>query len=155
WVNSFMLERPTTLALNDQETDDFPLPGGVPQGSPISPILFLFYNAKLIEECGRCDSRRDRMGFVDDMNMVACGRSTEVDCGRLEKAHDCCMDWARRYGAKFAPEKYELLHFSRRGCYNMDATITVGGQTKAPARVMRVLTRPSAGVATSRRPHEN
>src|SRR5699024_8484126 len=118
WVNSSMLERRTTFAF-DQETDDFLLSGGVPQGSLVSPILFLFYNAELIEECGRHDSRLDRIGFVDDMNMIALGQSTEDNCRRLERAHGRCMDWARRYGAKFAPEKYELMHFSWRRCYNM------------------------------------
>ena len=62
WVNSFMLERRTTLAFDDEETDDFLLPRGVPQGSPISPILFLFYNAELIEECRKHDARLDRIG---------------------------------------------------------------------------------------------
>ena len=71
--------------------------------------------------------------------MVAFGRSTEDNCRRLERAHGRCMDWARRYGAKFAPEKYELMHFSRRRCYNIEAEITVSGQTKAPAQVMRIL----------------
>ncbi|ODM15178.1 hypothetical protein SI65_09417 [Aspergillus cristatus] len=139
WVNSFMLERRTTLAFDDEETDDFLLPGGVPQGSPISLILFLFYNAELIEECGKHDSRLDRIGFADNMNMVAFGRSTEDNCRHLERAHGRCMDWARRYGANFAPEKYELMHFSRRRCYNMEAEIAVSGQTETPAQVMRIL----------------
>lgn len=134
-----MLERRTTLAFDDEETDDFLLPGGVPQGSSISPIIFLFYNAELIEECGKHDSRLDRIGFVDNMNMVAFGQSTEDNCRRLERAHGRCMDWARRYGAKFAPEKYERMDFSRRRCYNMEAEITVNGQTKTPAQVMRIL----------------
>lgn len=101
--------------------------------------MFLFYNAELIENCGKGDSRLDRIGFVDDMNIVAFGRSTEGNCRRLERAHEQCLDWARRYGAKFAPEKYELMHFSRRRCYDMNATIEVGGQTKSPAKVMRIL----------------
>lgn len=133
WVNSFMLKRWTTLAFDDQETDDFLLPGGVPQGSPISPILFLFHNAELIGECGKYDSRLDRIGFVDDMNMVAFGRSTEDNCRRLERSHDRYMDWAKKYG-EFAPEKYELMHFSRRRCYNMEVTIMVSGQKKDATR---------------------
>ena len=99
----------------------------MPQGYPISRIPFLFYNAGLIEECGKHDSRLDGIGFVDNMNMVAFGRSTEDNCRHLERAHSRCMDWARRYGAKFAPKKYELMHFSRRRCYNMEAELTVSG----------------------------
>ena len=139
WVNSFMANRRTTLAFDDQETEGFELPGGVPQGSPISPILFLFYNAELIERCGEKDSRLDRIGFVDDMNMVAFGRSTEDNCRRLEQAHEQCVYWASRHGAKFAPEKYELMHFSRRKCYDMTATIQIGDRTIQPAKVMRIL----------------
>lgn len=139
WVNSFMANRRTTLAFGNQETEGFDLPGGVPQGSSISPILFLFYNAELIEQCGETNSRLDRIGFVDDMNIVAFGRSTEDNCRRLERAHEQCTRWAGRHGAKFAPEKYELMHFSRRKCYDMTATVKIGGRVIQPAKVMRIL----------------
>jgi hypothetical protein len=42
------------------------------------------------------------------------GDSAHGNCQRLEAAHDRCIAWAKRYGAKFAPDKYQLIHFTRR-----------------------------------------
>jgi len=35
-------------------------------------------------------------------------------CQRLKLAHDKCIAWAKRYGAKFAPDKYKLIHFTKK-----------------------------------------
>ena len=43
WVLSFMSNRQTTLAFDGEESPVFPVLTGIPQGSPLSPILFLFY----------------------------------------------------------------------------------------------------------------
>lgn len=51
WVQSFLDNRRTTLAIHPQMTDEFAVQTGIPQGSPISPILYLFYNADLLEIC--------------------------------------------------------------------------------------------------------
>lgn len=39
WVRSFLTERRTTLAINQKATGFFTVSMGIPQGSPISPIL--------------------------------------------------------------------------------------------------------------------
>ncbi|EDN11316.1 predicted protein [Histoplasma mississippiense (nom. inval.)] len=49
WVASFMTNRKSTIAFEGQESDTFDIPAGIPQGSPLSPILFLFYNEELAE----------------------------------------------------------------------------------------------------------
>ena len=139
WVDSFMLDRRTTLAFDDQESEAFDLPGGIPQGSPLSPILFLFYNAELLERCERRDLRVSAVGFVDDVNLIAYGDSTEDNCRSLQEVHRECMEWARRYGARFAPEKYELMHFTRRQCFHLEAPIQVEGRVIHPRSAMRVL----------------
>jgi retron-type reverse transcriptase len=48
-VKSFLTERTTTLLVDGEESAPRQLAAGVPQGSPLSPILFLFYNALLLE----------------------------------------------------------------------------------------------------------
>ena len=114
WVFSFMSDRWTTLDFNGQESQAFPVKTGIPQGSPLSPILFLFYNAELLECCTNPLRGVGCLGFVDDVTLIAWGSSTEDNCKQLTDAHSQCDWWAKRHGAQFAPEKYELMHFTRR-----------------------------------------
>jgi len=53
-------------------------------------------------------------GFVDDTNIITWGDSAQENCTRLEEEHKRCMDWSRRHGSKFAPDKYKLIYFTRR-----------------------------------------
>ena len=48
-VRSFLEQRSTTLVFDNQETSAQPTSAGVPQGSPLSPILFILYTASLYD----------------------------------------------------------------------------------------------------------
>lgn len=140
WVEAFMTDRTTTLVLSDTETDEFPVPAGIPQGSPLSPILFLFYAAELLELCNNPSERLSGCGFVDDTNLLAYGPTTEGNCRALARAHDRCLDWARRYGASFAPEKYQLMHLARKPKrFNMKAALSLPGVETEPTTSLRIL----------------
>jgi hypothetical protein len=84
---------------------------GISQGSTLSPILFLFYNANLVETSNPPTLPASGTGFADDMNALAFGKSTEENCRTLQTVHERCLEWARRHGASYAPEKYILVHF--------------------------------------------
>ena len=73
WVKSFLVGRRTTLAINQKATDFFPVSVGIPQGSPISPILYLYYNADLFEICERPGTATSALDFIDDVNILAYG----------------------------------------------------------------------------------
>jgi hypothetical protein len=47
WISSFLSNRTTTLALPEFTAEPSEFHTGIPQGSPLSPILCLFYNADL------------------------------------------------------------------------------------------------------------
>ncbi|RKF79934.1 hypothetical protein GcM3_050030 [Golovinomyces cichoracearum] len=95
-------------------SDWIQLESGIPQGSHLSPILFLFYIAKLLESLRNSHDNHMAFGFVDDTTIVAWGKTVHDNCKSLERAHKKCFKWASRYGSTFAPEKYQLVHFSRR-----------------------------------------
>ena len=116
-----------------------PIPAGIPQGSPISPILFLFYNSEMVDICNPRDIRVHGLGFVDDVNPLAWGPTTQSNCAALERLHERCLDWARRHGAKFSPEKYELMHLIRNPRANTRAGVRLGETLKTPSSSVRVL----------------
>jgi hypothetical protein len=51
WVSSFISKRTTTLRLSGYHPDAFLTKTGIPQGSPLSPYLFLYYDANLVDAC--------------------------------------------------------------------------------------------------------
>jgi len=134
-----MLNRKITLAFDNQESKILDISVRISQGLPLSSILFLFYNAELLEICNPTQIRVSSLVFIDNVNLLAYGPTTERNCRQLEAVHDKCLAWARKYRALFAPEKYTLMHFSRRRRFNMKAPIQLESIEKKPEESVRVL----------------
>lgn len=83
----------------------------IPQGSSFSPVLFLFFASTilLILQTGNSSAVR----FVNDLNTLIWSNTTEENSRKLEQLHEKCEVWAKSHGIKFAPDKYQLMHFSR------------------------------------------
>ena len=140
WVRSFISNRTTTLVIQGQETERFNIDFGVPQGSTLSIILFLLYASELLEICNQPKKGISAIGFADDTHILSYGTSTESNCRSLEIVHDQCMLWAKRHGMTFAPQKYELTHFSKaRTKFNLQASARFQGIDKQPDTKVRVL----------------
>jgi len=114
FIQSFLTARRTRIAYAGYESDWILTQTGIPQGSPISPILFLFFITELLAVFESTAGDTMAIGFVDDTNLITWGDTAAANCGRLEAAHNKCLAWAKRYGARFAPQKYHLIHFTRR-----------------------------------------
>lgn len=112
WVRSFVEGRTVRLRFDGADSDPVLLRAGVPQGSPLSPILFVLYIASLYEALA-AHKQIIIVGFADDTNLLAIGNSPEINCSRLEAAWSTCCRWAETRGMAFAPEKSELIHFTR------------------------------------------
>src|SRR6202008_3826887 len=76
WIYSFLSDRSTSIRLQDFESGTEEIDLGIPQGSPISPILYLFYNADLLEECKDVSLSVTPLGFVDDISLLTYSDST-------------------------------------------------------------------------------
>ncbi len=111
WVASFLSDRSTTLKLQEYTAPSTPIQTGIPQGSPASPILYLFYNADLIEASTTEDT--EAVGHIDDVSILAVGPTAQRNCKTLKGVHRKAEEWAVKHGSQFAPAKYELVHFTR------------------------------------------
>ena len=81
------------------------------------------------------------IGFVDDVNILVVGNSTESNCQTLEHVHQGCKQWVDHHGATFTPHKYELMHLTRSPKkFNMAVGVDLGGGvTKAPQPTVWIL----------------
>ena len=139
WTFSFTTQRYTTLCFDDSESTPFPIHCDVPQGSPLSPILFLFYMSELHHTIHIPEKGVSAIGFADDTNLLAFSPSLKSNLLKLRTTHSKCLDWAGRYGMKFAPEKYELLYFSRRRTDDLQLSLRLGEVVLQPKEEVRIL----------------
>ncbi len=127
-VASFLTARHTRIAIPGYTGDRMETQTGIPQGSPLSPILFLYYGSELLEDLQRGPSDTLAWGFVDDTNLATWGPTATGNCRRLERLHQTCEQWARRHGACFAPDKYKLMHLTRGHKHkDLEETVQIGG----------------------------
>ena len=71
WVKSFLQDRYSTIQIISEELELRPVQNGIPQGSLISPILYLFFNEELVQICNCIGVHLSALGFVDDINILA------------------------------------------------------------------------------------
>jgi ribonuclease HI len=112
WIGSFLRPRFTTLSIDGFTSEPYKLETGEPQGSNLSPILYLFYNADLIEKCGELDDTATT-GFIDDVAILTWADSTKETCKKLQEALHIAEQWAATHASIFAPDKFQLTHFTR------------------------------------------
>ncbi|KAF4445653.1 Zinc knuckle [Fusarium albosuccineum] len=116
FVWSFLSSRSTTLKMPGSTSDKFWVNIGIPQGSPMSPILFLFFAAPIIEEASNglfAGCTIYTFAYIDDTYLLAISKDYKTNCNTLEKVHNRIISWANGVGVSFSPEKYHVMHFKR------------------------------------------
>ena len=78
WIDSFTSDRTIQLTFEGQAQQPTPLNTGVPQGSPVSPVLFLLYVRHIIGQQGL------QLSYIDDFSITVSSKSAEKNCEKLE-----------------------------------------------------------------------
>lgn len=109
WAGSFMHDRSARVRYQDITTPSSPLQCGLPQGSPVSPILFLLYT----EPIYRLGNPKGRFGYADDTGILCIGNSLEKTAERASRYVNELVTWGAANGIAFDPMKTEVMHFCR------------------------------------------
>jgi len=113
WTESVLSERTVEMVIEGNAMERHPVEAGVPQGSPVSPILFAIYTSGLIKWVEDYVSA-EGLSFVDDLGWVATGSDVNQVVTILERCAAKSIEWASRRGLQFDTAKMEAALFSRR-----------------------------------------
>ncbi|KAJ6114125.1 hypothetical protein N7512_007570 [Penicillium capsulatum] len=110
---------------------------GLPQGSPLSPILFLFFNADLVQR--QIDSQGGAIAFVDDFTAWVTGPTAQSNREGIEAIVTEALDWERRSGATFEAGKTAIIHFAPKAHKLDQEPFNIKGQTVEPKDHVKIL----------------
>ena len=110
WIQSFITGRTIKIRLDGETGPVTNIYCGLPQGSPISPILFMLYIAPLFR---LGTTRKHRFGYADDIGLLAISTDLQINCNKLQADLQESLDWGESEGITFDPKKSELIHFTR------------------------------------------
>ncbi|PNH26385.1 hypothetical protein VD0002_g6637 [Verticillium dahliae] len=138
WVEAFCSDRTATIQVNGQTSEVRTLPqAGLPQGSPLSPILFLFFNADLVQR--KIDCYGGAIAFVDDFTAWVAGPTTQDNRTWIKTIIEEALAWERRSGATFEADKTVVIHFTRWAKRADSEPFTIKGQTVEPKQHVKIL----------------
>ncbi|XP_044718732.1 endonuclease-reverse transcriptase domain-containing protein [Hirsutella rhossiliensis] len=98
WVDAFCSERTASVVVNGHTSEQQALAqAGLPQGSPLSPVAFLFFNADLVQR--RISNNSGSIAFVDDYSAWVTGPTAESNRDGIQSIIDDALEWEKRSGA--------------------------------------------------------
>lgn len=108
-MNYFLSRRRTSLITCDKVTELRGVNSDIPQGSPISPLLFLIYLSALYNKIREIGNHA--AGFINDNSIHKGGRGIDKSTATLIKVLQICHVWGQEYYPEFdCGGKLGLLH---------------------------------------------
>jgi len=138
WVSSFLGERSCTRIFQEAPGTPATVNVGAPQGSPISPLLFLLYVAPLHFRV----LRGLMISYVDDFALTVDSLSYSGNIRWLQDLFDKLERKASRLGVSFSVAKTVLIHWkttSQRHSPKCVSPIQIKGEVFHPSNSVRWL----------------
>ncbi|KAM4067784.1 reverse transcriptase (RNA-dependent DNA polymerase) [Hirsutella rhossiliensis] len=116
WIDAFCSGRTASVVVNGHTSEQQTLPqAGLPQGSPLSPVAFLFFNADLVQR--RISNNGGSIAFVDDYSAWVTGPTAESN----------------------RDEKTSVIHFTRIAERDSDLPLIIKGNDVKPKSNVKLL----------------
>jgi hypothetical protein len=125
WLEAFLTGRTQAVVVNGALSSELPVLSGVPQGSVLGPVLFLFYINDIDEYCSSALRK-----YADDSKVMRRLRMGNELCMRfdiidLQADLDSLISWCDDWQMDFNVSKCACLHF---GHNNPRATYFLNGE---------------------------
>lgn len=123
FVRLLLTNRRTRLRFDDCTSEVIHITNGIGQGDPLSMLLYILYNADLLDLPDNPQTE-DALGYVDDIALVATGYNLEDTTNRLSAMmtkQDGGLQWSTEHNSRFEVSKSAILHFSKKSIPDPDS----------------------------------
>jgi ribonuclease HI len=121
WVRSFLTDRQAAIKVDDFTGDIKPVDLGIPQGSPVSPVLSVIYSADVIRHIRDSPDLVTEAGYplrplsyVDDFAILSISNSLADNAQTLGRGLEQTLSRLRDVGMTIDTDKLDLMHFTRK-----------------------------------------
>jgi exonuclease III len=109
YLISFLNNRTAAIELENVLSRPFNLNSGTPQGSPLSPLLYIIYTS---DSMNGIPNHTEHGLFADDTTLWTSSNTTSSLRSRLQHSIEEFQRWCKAWKLKLQPTKTELIHFS-------------------------------------------
>ena len=113
WTKSFLTNRSVELVIDGFTNPRQKVESGIPQGSPVSPILFLIYISGVFSKIEEQLPDITCFFFIDDLGFLIADRSISKIAKTLEKVGQIALEWGANNAVTYDTSKTEAVLFSR------------------------------------------
>ena len=135
WINSFLNERSISIKIKNIKSNIFTPKYGVPQGSPLSPILFVIYVSDIPQP--ENEQTTTLLQFANDIVLWSYGRNTIMSERKIQKHLNKITKWCIIWRIKLNPLKNKVLHFSKRKHPLLDCNIKMDNVKLKAEKIVR------------------
>ncbi|SLM40438.1 Reverse transcriptase domain [Lasallia pustulata] len=105
WTESFLEKRKAGLPFDGEKQRIQGIEIGIPQGSPISPVLFLIYIRFLFPKIKAKFPEVQKPSYIDDVALYTTGRNAEENAKVLQEVTKTVFTWAEENAVQFDDSK--------------------------------------------------
>lgn len=96
WTSSFLTNCKLQLTIDGYTNREKKIETGIPQGSPVLPVLFLIYISGVFVKIQRDLPTVLSLLFVDHLGFIATGQFPKEIADTLEKVGHIALKWGRK-----------------------------------------------------------
>ena len=116
YIEQLLTGRKTRLKFDDHVSEIINITNGIGQGDPLSMLLYIIYNADLLDLPDN-SQLENTVGYIDDITLMAIGSNFEETTNCLKDMmvkEDGRLQWSAQHNSHFEVTKSAILHFTRR-----------------------------------------
>lgn len=115
FVKQLLTNRRTKLKFDDFTSETINVINGIGQGDPLSMLLYIIYNASLLEITDN-DEHEDALGYVDDIALLAIKGDFVETTARLKnmmEKHEGGLEWSEQHNSRFEISKSAITSIQK------------------------------------------